>query len=535
MKVRGKKEKMIETTRFEDLGLSQNALKAIRDLGYQEATEIQTKAIPSIIKGRDLIGNSHTGSGKTAAFVIPALERIDLNDPSVQVLVLCPTRELALQITDEIKKMSKYMTNVRSLAVYGGEPIVRQIKELRRGVQVVAGTPGRVMDHLRRKTLKTDKIKMLVLDEADEMLNMGFRDDMETIIKDIPKDRQTTLFSATMSRGILEISKEYLNSPEHIKVKNSASSLPKIEQSYFETRNDSKNELLSRIIFLETPDKALVFCNTKARVDLVVNDLQSKGIKAECIHGDITQSTRTEIMRRFKKGMFNVLVATDVAARGIDVDDISIVFNYDIPIDKEYYIHRIGRTARAGKEGRSYTFVSGRGQMRELDDIMRFTKSTIKKKRNPSNNEINNKRIKTILSKVEQNIGKKDDKHSKIIEEMFGDKYSHADIASALLKTLMENDNASKAGIEENSFDNEISRFHVNLGRKDSVDKSKIIEFITKGGGIEKKDIGKLDLYKTFTYVDIPTRLERKVLSGMKNEFHNGRRVKIEPALKKEN
>jgi ATP-dependent RNA helicase DeaD len=528
-----KRERMAERINFENMGLSQKILRAVEDLGFKEATEIQIKAIPCMMKGRDLIGNSHTGSGKTAAFVIPALEGIDPEEQAVQVLVLCPTRELALQITDDVRKFSKYMENIRTLAIYGGEPIMRQIRELKNRPQIVVGTPGRIMDHMRRKTLKIDHVKVLVLDEADEMLNMGFREDMETIIKDIPEQRQTTLFSATMPKAILDITKLYLKDPEFIKVKDTPDTTPKIEESYFEIKSDQKDELLSRIIQLETPEKALVFCNTKSKTDTVAANLQEQGIKAECIHGDITQVMRTEIMRRFKKGMFNILVATDVAARGIDVDDLEIVFNYDIPIDKEYYTHRIGRTARAGKEGRSYTFVSGMNQMKELNEIMRYTRSVIRKRKNPSYTEINKKKMQGMMDKIEANIGCSEaESYKKSIEEAFGAQYSHIDIACALLKMVMEKSSTAAADIDETP-DMEISRFHVNIGRKDSADKSKIIDVITKNNGIDRKDIGKLDLYKNFSYIDIPRKMERRVTDSLKNEFYNGRKIRIEPALKK--
>ena len=520
-------------TGFESLGLSLKVLKAIEDLGFEEMTQIQAKAIPCLLNGRDIIGNSHTGSGKTAAFVIPVLERIDTSNTAVQALILCPTRELALQITDEIRKFSKYMDNIRSLAVYGGEPIIRQMRELKKWPQIVIGTPGRVMDHMRRNTLKTGGVNMLVLDEADEMLNMGFREDIETIIKDISPKRQTMLFSATMPKAILDISRKYLSSPEQIKVQSSIASTPKIEESYFEIRSDAKDELLVRLIQLETPSKALVFCNTKSMTDQVAANLKSSGIKAEPIHGDIQQFSRTDIMRRFKSGMFNVLVATDVAARGIDVDDIEIVFNYDIPIDREYYTHRIGRTARAGKTGKSYTFVSGQTQMRELREIMKYTKSAVKLRKNPSYNEIHAKRVKSILENAETGIGSKgNENYKKAIDEVLDGRYSYEDLACALLKMTVEG--SYKTGVvAEDITDAEVSRFHMNLGRKDRIDKNKIMEFLTRNNDVSRNDIGDLNLYKNFSYIDIPRRIERKVLDSLKNEYYNGRRIRLEPALKK--
>jgi len=449
--------------KFESLCLSQNILRAIEDLNFTETTNIQSLAIPHIIEGKDLIGNSHTGSGKTAAFVIPILEMIDQGNNNIQVLILCPTRELTLQITDEIRKFSKYMENIGSLAIYGGEPIFKQIRDLKKRPKIIIGTPGRVMDHLRRGTLKTAGVNMLVLDEADEMLNMGFREDIETILKDIPKEHQTLLFSATIPKGILDISRNYMTDPKYIKVNNSTATTPKIEESYFDITGTSKNELLTRIIQLEKPSKSIVFCNTKIMTDTVASVLKGSDIKAESIHGDITQTARTDIMKRFKQGMFNVLVATDVAARGIDVDDIGIVFNYDIPIDREYYTHRIGRTARAGKEGKSYTFVSGRSQIRELNEIMNHTKTIIKKRKNPSNNEIQEKRVRDIFRAVEDNIANMDIQiYKKAIDSAFDKKYTHADIACALVKLLIDNNENEKSFRDAQAGTNYYNRLRKN-------------------------------------------------------------------------
>jgi ATP-dependent RNA helicase DeaD len=359
---------------------------------------------------------------------------------------------------------------------------------------------------------------------------MGFREDIDTIIESVPAGRQMALFSATMPKAILDISKKYLKDPVRIKIKDTSASLPKIEERYFEVKNGSKDELLARLIRLESPVRALVFCNTKARTDLVAAALQNEGINAECIHGDITQAMRTDIMRRFKKGMFDILVATDVAARGIDVDDLDIVFNYDIPADREYYIHRIGRTARAGREGRSYTFVSGAEQMKELNDIMRFTGTVIKKGKNPTNEDIDLLKIKALLEKAAEHIGRGgQDNCRRYIEDVFGKRYTGMEVACALLQAAV----GDPAGRREEEPDKDTSRYHLNLGRKDGLDRDEILDLLTRDDRIGRGDICRLDIHKTCSFINIPGRMGRMVSDSLKNVYHNGRKVKIEPASEK--
>ena len=342
------------------VGLSPEVAQAIEDMGFEAATPIQEAAIPPMLEGKDIIGQAQTGTGKTAAFGIPLVEKLDPENRSVQALVLCPTRELALQTAGEIMKIARHRPGVRVTPVYGGQPIERQLRALSAGTQVVVGTPGRVMDHMNRGTLDISGIKLVVLDEADEMLDMGFRDDMETILAATPENRQTALFSATMPKPIYQLAKQYLKDPVHVEIARKELTVERIAQSYISVRSFHKGELLSRLLILGDIKLALVFCNTKLGVETVVTDLQHRGFSAAGLHGDMRQIERDAIMARFRNGLINVLVATDVAARGIDVDDIEAVFNYDIPQDVEYYVHRIGRTGRAGKEGRAYTFVVGR-------------------------------------------------------------------------------------------------------------------------------------------------------------------------------
>ena len=342
------------------VGLSPEVALAIEDMGYESATPIQEAAIPPMLEGKDIIGQAQTGTGKTAAFGIPLIEKLDVTEKCVQALVLCPTRELALQTAGELMKLSRHRPGTRVTPVYGGQPIERQLRALAAGTQVVVGTPGRVMDHMNRGTLDLSAIRLVVLDEADEMLDMGFRDDIETILSATPETRQTALFSATMPRPIYMLAKQYLKDPVHVEIAHKELTVERIEQSYISIRSFHKGELLSRLLILNDIKLALVFCNTKLGVETVVTDLQHRGFSAAGLHGDMRQIERDAIMARFRNGLINVLVATDVAARGIDVDNIEAVFNYDIPQDVEYYVHRIGRTGRAGKEGRAYTFVVGR-------------------------------------------------------------------------------------------------------------------------------------------------------------------------------
>ncbi|MCX9089075.1 MAG: DEAD/DEAH box helicase, partial [Candidatus Methanoperedens sp.] len=332
----------METSGFKELHLSKEIQKAITDMGFEEPTPIQIQSIPHMLEGKDVIGQAQTGTGKTAAFGIATLEKIDPKSLAVQAVILCPTRELAIQVSEELKKLSRYKKGVEILPVYGGQPIDRQIRALKKGVQVIIGTPGRVMDHMERRTLRLDGVKIIVLDEADEMLDMGFREDIELIMKKTPKERQTILFSATMPRAILDLTKKYQTKPYMIKLEHKEMTVPKVEQFYYEVKSQAKPEVLSRLIDINDLKLSLVFCNTKRMVDELVDNLKSRGYMADGLHGDLQQRQRDIVMSKFRKKEIEVLVATDVAARGIDVGDIEAVFNYDIPADDEYYVHRIG-------------------------------------------------------------------------------------------------------------------------------------------------------------------------------------------------
>ena len=396
-----------ENLKFEELNVDEKILKAIGDMGFEEASPIQAKAIPVVLEGKDIVGQAQTGTGKTAAYGIPMLQSIDPKLKCVQAVVLCPTRELAIQVADEIRKLAKYMSSIKVLPVYGGQEIVRQIKSLKTGVQIVVGTPGRVMDHMRRKTVKFDKVKMVILDEADEMLDMGFREDMETILTQMPEERQTVMFSATMPKAIMDIARTFQNDAEVIKVVRKELTVENIEQYYFEVRSKNKDEILSRLIDIYNPKLSVVFCNTKKQVDDLISELKGRGYFADGIHGDMKQAQRDRVMNDFRKGKTEILIATDVAARGIDVDDVDIVFNYDLPQDEEYYVHRIGRTGRAGRAGLAFSFVTGK-EIYKLKDIERYCKTKIMARQIPSLDDVKNTRIEISLSRCVRHLRQAD-------------------------------------------------------------------------------------------------------------------------------
>lgn len=399
----GKRDFIIMEAFEQAFELSNELRRAISDMGYEQPTPIQLESIPPMLEGRDVIGQAQTGTGKTAAFGIPLVDAINPALRQVQALVLCPTRELALQTAGELCKLARYRAGVRTLAVYGGQPIERQLQALSAGVQVVVGTPGRVMDHMRRGSLDLSGARMVVLDEADEMLDMGFRDDIETILNQTNPQRQTALFSATMPYPILQLSKRYLKDPVHVKIANRELTVEKISQAFISVRPYHKVELLSRLLVRDEVKRALVFCNTKRCVEEVVTQLQARSFAAAGLHGDMRQIERDAIMARFRQGTVGILVATDVAARGLDIDDVQTVFNYDLPQDVEYYIHRVGRTGRAGREGKAYSFVVDR-EVARMWEYRKITGAKILCEQAPSGQELRKiqigRQMEQILSRA---------------------------------------------------------------------------------------------------------------------------------------
>lgn len=532
----------MEHLRFEDMNISNEICRAVLDMGFEEATPIQSQAIPVILEGKDIIGQSQTGTGKTAAFGIPLLERINPEDRRLQALILCPTRELAIQVSEEFRKLLKYKDNIRVLPIYGGQPIDRQIAALRKGTQVVIGTPGRVMDHMRRRTIKAETVQMMVLDEADEMLDMGFREDIETILVKIPEEHQTLLFSATLSPEILDITKRFQKNPEFIKIVRKELTVPNIEQYYFDVKEKTKLDALCRIIDVYDPKLAMVFCNTKKRVDDLVEMLQGRGYFAEGLHGDLKQAQRDKVMQKFRNGTIEILVATDVAARGIDVDDIDVVFNYDVPQDEEYYVHRIGRTGRAGKAGKAFTFCVGK-EIYKLRDIMRYTKTKIQQQKLPTLSDVEEMKTNIYLEKIKSIIEEGHlTKYIHLVDRLMEEDYTSIDIAAALLKDHLSDVNADDidalddinlGGTELYGGEGEkMVRLFINAGKKSKIRAKDIVGAIANEAGIPGKTLGEIAIFDEYTFVDVPNEFVRDILHGMKHAKIKGKRVHIEIAKK---
>ena len=427
---------------FSELGLSDELLKAIDKLGFEQAAPIQAAAIPVLMAGKDVVGQSQTGSGKTAAFAIPAIEKTDPNLRAVQVLILCPTRELAVQVSEEVHKLALFKRGIDALPIYGGQSYERQFFGLKQGAQIVIGTPGRVMDHMRRGTLRLDNVKLAVLDEVDVMLNMGFRDDIELILQAVSKERQTVFFSATIPRPIQQLIEKYSRDPQQIRIEQKAMTVPTVEQTYYEVDRRFKIELLTRLIDIHDLKLGIIFCNTKRMVDDLVDHLEAAGYQADRLHGDMTQHMRDRVMNKFRKSGLEFLVATDIAARGIDVDDVQVVFNYDLPYDGEDYVHRIGRTGRAGRAGRAITFVSGR-ELFQIRNIERYTNTRIQRARVPTEAEVGEARENVFIGKLRTTLQSGEfKKQDHLIERLLEEGFTSTDIASACLAQLQSGEAA---------------------------------------------------------------------------------------------
>lgn len=431
-------EAVSDAVRYEDAPIDERIIRAVQEMGFEVMTPIQQQAIPALLEGRDVLGQAQTGTGKTAAFGIPMIQRIDPSVEGVQCIILCPTRELAIQAADELRKFAKFMHGIKVLPIYGGQDITKQIRSLKGNVSIIVGTPGRVMDHMRRHTLRLENIKAIVLDEADEMLNMGFREDIETILKEIPENHQTALFSATMPKPILDITHTYQKDAVHVKVAAKEVTIPLVKQYYYEVQRQNKAEVTARLLDYYNPKRSLIFCNTKKMVDDLTEELKGRGYFAEGLHGDMSQFQRDKVMNGFRNGTVEILIATDVAARGIDVDDVEAVFNYDVPQDIEYYVHRIGRTGRAGKTGRSFTLVVGR-EIYKIREIENVCHTKVKARTIPSAADITAVKAQKILSKVMEVRNEKDlTKMTKIIaDKMNDDDVTAMELAAAFLKMHM--------------------------------------------------------------------------------------------------
>ena len=565
----------MESVRFEDLQLDDRILRAVADMGFEEASPIQAKSIPVQLEGVDMIGQAQTGTGKTAAFGIPLLQKIDPKNKKLQAVALCPTRELAIQVAEEIRSLAKYMHGIKVLPIYGGQDIVRQIKGLKDGTQIIIGTPGRVMDHMRRKTVKFDQVHTVIMDEAEEMLNMGFLEDMETILSQLPTERQTIMFSATMPPEIQKIAESFQKDPQVIRVVKKELTVPKVTQYYYEVKPRTKVEVMCRLLDLYAPKLSVAFCNTKKQVDELVDELQGRGYFAEGLHGDLKQIQRDRVMNSFRNGRTEILVATDVAARGIDVDDVEAVFNYDIPQDDEYYVHRIGRTGRAGRTGIAFSFVVGR-EVYKLRDIQRYCKTKIIPQAVPSLDDITEIKAEKILEQAGCVMNEMD--LSPIVhileKKLLEEDYTSLELAAALLRMHMGESNEdiiidsrparslddldswggkdqrgrrdgrygrgrdargqrSGRGGRGRSQDNGMARLFLNVGRDQNIKPGDVLGAIAGESGISGRMIGSIDMYDKYTFVEVPEDCAGEVLECMKRVKIRGKNVRKELANEK--
>src|SRR5574344_175188 len=509
--------------KFKELNLKEEILKALNDVGYDETTQIQELAIPKVLEGLDIIGISKTGTGKTASFGLPVIEKVDITNTHTQTLIICPTRELSQQIAQELEKFTKYLKEIKIVCVFSGQELKRQIIPLRKGAQIVVGTPGRIMDHIRRKTLKLDNISTVVLDEADEMLNMGFEEDIDTILGSIPNKIQTLLFSATMNKKILKITEKYLTDPVNIKIKSEALTVKNISEFAIDLKSKLKNEAVLRLLQQYNPKKAVIFCNTKRKVDEVVDILKNNDKKVEGIHSDIKQEQRTKIMKKIKSHEIDILVATDVAARGLDIDEIELVINYDIAQDNEYYVHRIGRTGRNGNSGNAVTFVVGKEKYR-IEDIEKFTKSKITYTELPTVSEINKIKNKTLASDLINIITSKnfcpDDEFNAILKDLDCD-------FETMSKALFSYVTKPKVNINTNST-SPFTKIFLNAGRKDKIRLKDILGSICANTAIPKDAIGTIDLLDTYSFLKVKNEYVEELLESMKGKLIKGKKVKFE-------
>ncbi|MDO5096179.1 MAG: DEAD/DEAH box helicase [Peptostreptococcaceae bacterium] len=533
-------------TQFNDLGLSAKTLEALLEKGYQQPTPIQSEAIPYGLEGLDFIGQSQTGTGKTMAFSIPIVERIDLKKKKIQALILCPTRELAVQVSSEINLLCKKI-GVKSMAVYGGESIEKQIRELKRENHIVVGTPGRILDHIRRRTIKLDDVRFAVLDEADEMLDMGFVEDIESILSMTREDRQTMLFSATMPDEIKELANKYLKEPKFIKIKAKQVTVDRIQQFYIKVRNVDKAEVLSRLIVLELAKRSIVFCNTKRMVDELVHEMQERGYAVEGLHGDLKQQKRDLVMNQFKRGKIDILIATDVAARGLDIDDVDVVFNYDLPLDEEQYVHRIGRTGRAGKDGKAYSFVYGR-EIERLRSIERYAKTKVEERKIPRYKDIQELVIQNYIWRVNsQEITSDLTMYYNIVKQIKTFMNVETFLAIVLKEHLQlqeqesirledydrkERDkrsrdigNHSTRDRRKRKVEKGMVRFHINVGKNHNVRVADLVGAIAGECNIKGRSIGAVDIYDKYSFFEIPEKYETSVIKNMKNIKIRGKAV----------
>lgn len=519
---------------------SEEITKALDKMEFNDLTPIQEQVIPVFMEGADIIAQAPTGTGKTCAFGIPIIENIEVNSKEVQALIVCPTRELARQIVDELRKVAFYKEGVRIASVYGGEYFERQLANLRKKPQIIVGTPGRIIDHLERKTIKLKNVETVVLDEADEMLNMGFRDDMEKIFDYTDSDRQTVMFSATMPSEILDISQKFQNSPIKIKTQLNDNDLPPITQYYAYCDECQKVFLMDTIIKDNDYRLSLCFVSMKKRADALNKILKSKGYKCECLHGDLRQAKRDQIMKAYRNGEYDILIATDVMARGIDVKGIDAIFNFDIPYDKEYYIHRIGRTARNKAEGVAYTFVTG-GERNKITEIEKYTATKMIKLEELSQDKLrklmNSKKIDNALSKIGGNLNETKSQITKQLEEYNyanGTNYTILDIAAALVEADTLGIAIPKAKSMED-MDKKATRklkgerYFINIGTRDKANKNNLTAFLEDTIGVVGSEILDINLMDNYGFIELSTGADTHI-ADLVGVYFNGREINIEKA-----
>jgi ATP-dependent RNA helicase DeaD len=522
--------------RFYEFGLSDEILKSLSDMGFEEPTQIQKLAIPPLMMGRDVIGMAQTGTGKTAAFGIPIVEkniRGRLRKPCA--LVLVPTRELAMQVAQEMNRLGKDKGFV-SIPIYGGQSIERQIKSLLKGIDLVVGTPGRLIDHIQRKTLVLSEVSSVVLDEADEMLNMGFIDDIETILKETPPTRQTMLFSATMPAQIVRISKKYMSSPKKVGVDAKELVVAKINQVFYEVRRDDKIRALTRIIDVQAPELTLIFCHTKREVDDLSGRLHQMGYDAGAIHGDFTQSYREEIMRQFKGGELDILVATDVAARGLDINDVTHVINYSIPQNPEAYVHRIGRTGRAGKSGIAITFVTPR-EYTQLRLIEKTAGTKIAKGQLPSGKQAREAKAQELTGSLESVI--REGKHKELVPLVgeLSEKFEPQEVAAAAL-SMVAGDLGADGEAEESKGQEApeasgMTRLFLTIGKRHKFKVGDIVRTISEKSSMPGQSIGKVAVFDKYSFVEVPADMAEQVIGSINDMMVGGRKVTVKTARKR--
>lgn len=531
---------------FEDLGLHNALLKSIKDVGYEAPSPIQIETIPVLLEGHDVIAQAQTGSGKTAAFGLPIIETIDPRVRAVQALILAPTRELAIQVSEALHKFGRHK-EVETLPIYGGQPYERQFRGLQRGVQIVVGTPGRVMDHMRRGTLNLDNIRFFVLDEADEMLDMGFIEDIEWILSQASEERQTALFSATMPPRIAQLASRYMRDPRRISIAGKQMTVPQVRQSSYEVPRARRTDALTRILDAESPQSAMIFCRTKAGVDELGEALMARGYAVETIHGDLSQAQRDRVMRRFRSGQADMLIATDVAARGLDIPDVSHVINYDIPESAEAYVHRIGRTGRAGRTGEAITLITPR-EVRWLRQIERITKARIEPRRLPTLADVAERRRDALKQQVRAVLDATDDGYTSYLDTIndLADEHDAAEVAAAILKLYaeetgrtttaeqQEDDLATFAAVSPPSRgprgETGMVRLFLNVGRNQGARPQDFVGAIANEAGIPGRAIGAIDIFDDYAFVDVPHEFVDRVLAAMRGAKIKGRPINVEVA-----